>query len=393
MPSSLTERYVNNALGYSLAYPSAWTIDEQVPSVSIEHASGAHVTVSAELVQDITLEEYLAAAMEELTLQLPLWEERDRTAIEVPSGFLVEGRTVVDGVLVRVKWFITLNKGYGIIAGFFVRESVMDTQGPTLDRMLAAFHTFPPSGASVDDHGSVVGRQTLIEVGEVAHGVIERPGDVDLFSFAGDAREGYQAVVALGSLPGARLTLAVYGENEQAFCTLTWVGNDALAPGSRIQWTSPIATTYYLSVENGISQGTGDYTLTLIATQGLPSDDYGNAPCSATPVELGRATEGLIERGTDVDLFSFAAVAGRTYMIEVSLDSLLDSRLALIDAAGTTLAEKDNSEGALTAKMEWTATESDTFFVVVGGAQQVSIGSYSLMLTFERSTRAPRGVP
>ena len=57
-----------------------------------------------------------------------------------------------------------------------------------------------------------------------------------------------------------------------------------------------------------------------------PQDDHGDSVSTATAIG---ATQGILDPVSDVDYCSFSAEAGRSFRIEVSLDTLLDSILTL----------------------------------------------------------------
>jgi PKD repeat protein len=118
-----------------------------------------------------------------------------------------------------------------------------------------------------------------------------------------------------------------------------------------------------------------DYT--VMAANGLPlrADDHGNTTGSATT--LGSSTVsgvttlvggGIIERSTDIDVFSFVAGAG-TISIAVNpaaRSANLDVRADLMDGSGKVLVSA-NPVDALNGALSFTTSSSGTFFVAVRG--------------------------
>ena len=92
---------------------------------------------------------------------------------------------------------------------------------------------------------------------EPAHGAIDHEGEVDCFTFAGEAGQAYQVDVALGSLEDS--VLAVYGGDY-------WESNDDFgdSAASRITFEAPVAASYYVEVL-GWGGATGSYTVTVEA--------------------------------------------------------------------------------------------------------------------------------
>lgn len=110
----------------------------------------------------------------------------------------------------------------------------------------------------VDDHAGRVEAATPIGAGEVVPGVVDYPGDVDLFGF--DAVEGelYQIDVALGTLADSLAVLFDADARE-----LTYNDDYEGSSASRIVWEAPSSGSYYIAVGSR-DDDTGSYTLTII---------------------------------------------------------------------------------------------------------------------------------
>ncbi len=110
----------------------------------------------------------------------------------------------------------------------------------------------------VDDHANGVGDATSVTVGEVVSGVVDYPGDTDLFVFEASEGELYQIDVALGTLDDSVVGLYDADEWQLAY-------NDDYegSLASRIVWEAPSSGSYYIEVSAWID-GAGSYTLTII---------------------------------------------------------------------------------------------------------------------------------
>ena len=226
-------------------------------------------------------------------------------------------------------------------------------------------------GASdiVDDHSYTLAEATSVTAGGSALGVVDYPGDTDLFVF--DAVEGqlYQIDVALGTLGDS--VLALYDATEtQLGYNDDYEGSSA----SQLLWAAPSSGTYYVEV-GSLGDGTGSYTLTVGASDIV--DDHSDAVAEATSTMAGEAVPGVVDYPGDTDLFVFDAVEGQLYQIDVALGTLGDSVLALYDATETQLGYNDDYEGSSASQLLWAAPSSGTYYVEVGSYGD-GTGSYTL---------------
>jgi PKD repeat protein len=138
-------------------------------------------------------------------------------------------------------------------------------------------------------------------------------------------------------------------------------------------------------------------------SNGLPLrlDDHGDTLASATPLSGSSsagvttfATQGVIERATDIDVFSFSAAAGPVTLTlsPAKRSANLDGVLAIYNSAGTLLASS-NPVDLLNASMSVTLPASGTYYVAVlgtgsgdpvttGYSNYGSVGQYALSGSF-----------
>ena len=126
-------------------------------------------------------------------------------------------------------------------------------------------------------------------------------------------------------------------------------------------------------------------TLLLMGVVALGADDHGNSPLAATPIVAdGTLTPACIETSGDMDYFLFAAVEGRTYRILTShLSERMDTIVYLLaDDGQSILRVDDDSAGNDASRIEWTATSSGTYFLMVRHAQATTgTGCYDVSLS------------
>lgn len=229
-----------------------------------------------------------------------------------------------------------------------------------------------------DDYAGELEGATTLTVGVAVDGALEIPFDEDVFAFAAEVGELYAIDVAPGTLSDPWLELLDAGG-------LTLDQNDDVADSlaARIVWEAPDSGWYYVKVGGW---GTGSYTLT-VAVAGEP-DDHGDTIEGATPVRLGAAIEDAVEERDDTDRFSFEAVAGRLYQVEVTLGTLYDSWAEIQDAEGALLAWNDDIGPYFGSRIIWEAPVSGRYYVEVGGWKET--GSYTLTIVHNAEVEADR---
>ena len=122
---------------------------------------------------------------------------------------------------------------------------------------------------------------------------------------------------------------------------------------------------------------------------GFRADDHGNTQFSATSITGTNGTvgaSGIIEKSTDVDVYSFTTTAGLvSFHVNVAgYGPMLDASVDLKDAFGKTIASSDTSSlsESLTATVD-----AGTYYVYVSSA-----GGYGDIGQYELSGQLPQGV-
>jgi hypothetical protein len=219
----------------------------------------------------------------------------------------------------------------------------------------------------IDDHGNAAVTATSIVPNSITEGAIEIGQDVDWFSFQAVTGQLYVIRTELDSLDGSLLRLIDAGGN-------TVETNGRSNAASRIVWVAPNSATYSLEISSFDAGEFGSYRLTLDAL----TDDHADDAGGATPVADDSFVLGSIEFGGDTDWFRFQTFTEATYILSVTLDSLGDSVLRLMDPSGQGVLEFDDAEGA--SRIVWVAPTADTYYLEVSAFDD-EIGDYRVDVT------------
>ncbi|KFE67582.1 hypothetical protein DB31_8065 [Hyalangium minutum] len=215
----------------------------------------------------------------------------------------------------------------------------------------------------VDDHGDTAATATPITVSTTAStGRVETLGDVDFFSFSGAANTTYEFSCNTTAID---CNVVLYDSSGNVLLSDT-----GLSPNARVTYLARTAATFFLRVSSGTAT-IGDYTYQL---SNLGTDDHGNTNESATPVTPSTTySNARINASTDVDVFSFTAVAGHIYEVECST-SAFDCNLVLMDATGATIAS-DLGTGAIARVRVELNTAGTYYFRIQPGT--AAFGNYT----------------
>ena len=189
-----------------------------------------------------------------------------------------------------------------------------------------------------DDHGDDPESATEISLGGNVAGSLGTDLDDDYFYFDAVGGQAYEMSVEPNDDGGLHFDL-VDAE-----------GNSIAPEQSALIWQAINEGRYFIRVW---SEEIGDYTLSLNASDYV-DDHRQNEP---TAVLIGQPTAGYILNPPDLDAFSFVAVAGEAYDIEVEFGTLDDVIMQLRDAQGKWLGRFDEE------KFTWHAWKSGDYLV------------------------------
>ena len=252
--------------------------------------------------------------------------------------------------------------------------------------------TATPPAPAEDDHADDPEAATALELDASTAGAIERSFDIDVFIFVAESGKSYGGVVELGTLRDAVLTLYA----PDGTCVLTSSLGSGDAGPARVQQPATQSGAYYLAVRSAEEEGVGTYSVTAYATSDAATDDHGNAPCSATALEIDEVIAGTVDEPDDVDTFSFQATQDDYYIITVDAEALGSAGVVILHADGhSALADNESplEEGLFESELRWLAGESDTFYLALESAGNRETGPYSLTIAVGTAPAAEEPTP
>lgn len=244
---------------------------------------------------------------------------------------------------------------YYVPGPYYVKVTSYDTGTYTLTIVTSDF---------VDDHPDSADNATPVEIGVATQGELKYARDSDFFTFEATKGEYYELDITLGTLQGSVLGVLDADGN--------WLASYHTSTLPRLIWHVPATGPYYVRVAS-YSTKTGTYTLTVSTSDIV--DDHPNSADNATPVQIGVATQGELEYEGDSDFFTFEATEGQFYQLDVTLGTLEDSVLRLVDAEDIWLADDYGRSAA--PRIGWYAPATGTYHVQVASFT-TDIGTYTI---------------
>ena len=243
-----------------------------------------------------------------------------------------------------------------------------------------------------DEHGGTPSKATAIDVGQVVEGVLDYPGDIDLFRFKPEAGRKYRLKVDHERLKASGISLYFYlqdGTYADRPGNLiprlwNWKSRRQTLSGPQILWVAPSSFERYFAVEN-FGGETGPYTLTITEVEDI-GDDHGDSLSTATDISLGVDVAGVVDDDFDFDYFSFNAVEDRRYQIEVVPGTLQSFRTRLHTANNAFLWNWNNlypdyeADGPGEFMRSWKAPDSGVYYLAVDGYND-NLGTYTVRVT------------
>jgi len=226
----------------------------------------------------------------------------------------------------------------------------------------------------LDDHGNDSLSASPISVGATVSGFLEEPGDVDAFVL--NVERGYEYTIRFSAQPedGPLTLVAIANGSSDPDVVIDSSGTEHVETLS-----SAVPATLFLSVSADDAEGTGSYT--LIVEQGGYADDHGNSAAAATPISVQwTEVQGLLEVAGDVDWFRLDAQEDAEYAFRVtSSEGSGGLRVAVRGPDGQLLQESATAVSGGSIELEWTAPETETYYLEVSSAD--GAGSYVLGIT------------
>jgi hypothetical protein len=197
---------------------------------------------------------------------------------------------------------------------------------------------------------------------------IDIEGFSDTYQFAGPVGTAvYAEVVAarMGSSLDSRLLLL--SPIPDSLLALEGYTRD-MGPDSRLTHLDLPTTDFYRLEVMGDYSTVGMFELHL--QQAVPEVEPNDDPTLATPIGYGSAVTGYFSFAGDIDYYSFDAVEGDMLIldidadesIEVATDSLLDPQVLLLNSAGDTLMNDDDSS-EYDPYIRYALKDADTYYL------------------------------
>ncbi|MBV7539256.1 DUF4214 domain-containing protein [Duganella sp. sic0402] len=265
--------------------------------------------------------------------------------LDTPMSGVLQSSRDIDMFKIELKAGVTYNISYGDMTSTQLSSQLTDSNGNSLASIgyntkgynytpykdgtyyIATSnysssntpYTLTVSTPEDDYTASVTGAGRLL-VGGSAKGTMGAGGaDRDWFSVS-LAADGYYWFKLEGSKDGGG-TLPYYSYSVLKLYDSS--GKELASTPSNISdspvlaFKAPQRGSYYLEVSSSSSTATGTYTVK--AQLGTP-DDYGNDAAHAAVILDGVPLKGSLELVADKDVFKLSAVAGMTYLVEITPD-------------------------------------------------------------------------
>lgn len=242
--------------------------------------------------------------------------------------------------------------------------------------------------------------------GGVAYiGSFNASNDLPVFVFPGDLGNGYARYVAEAASHevGHSLGLPHQGTDTVGYYTGSGTGATGWAPIMGVGYYQALTTW-----SRGVDEDTGlaltgnkDELLTITSSNGFGyrQDDFGQTIASATPLAAlnnSFSISGLIEKGSDLDIFRFTAAAGSLQVSAAPTSAFtnLDLGLALLDANGQTIVEDAaDGDGILSAALSRTLDAGTYYLVVKPHRFYGRLGAYKLSGSFTSANVSDTSAP
>jgi subtilisin family serine protease len=232
-----------------------------------------------------------------------------------------------------------------------------------------------------------------ITAGTALNSTLEVGGDRDTFSLSVAAGSTYQIDL--------RGSASDVGTLTDPFLRVINLTGDELAKNddggtafeSRLDFTAASTGEVFIEARGYNSILTGSYQIDVVQTSTSTSslgDLIGDSAEHAPLTSMGSIFGGTIDFHGDVDMYQFALEAGQSYEFNIrgsnsSHGTLWDPQAILFNSNGAVVAQDDDSGTGFDAKITFTATESDSYYLdVLGNIGELSqtTGTYSVESLF-----------
>ncbi|MGB0644434.1 MAG: choice-of-anchor D domain-containing protein, partial [Akkermansiaceae bacterium] len=222
-----------------------------------------------------------------------------------------------------------------------------------------------------DDHGNGTADATTVGLSSTTAGLVDTVGDDDYFK------------IVVSS--GGTLTITTLGITDTFGTLFDSSGgvvqeDDDTGEGSNFLVQSNLtAGTYFVRARGYNGEATGSYSLKVDFEANVIADDHGDNSESATTLTVGTVTTGILEQGSDVDVFKIELSIMGSFTVQSAGTTDADARL--LDANSAELAKDSDSGNNLNFSISRDLA-AGIYYLEVRGAGQATTGSYRLDSSF-----------
>ena len=241
-----------------------------------------------------------------------------------------------------------------------------------------------------DDYQATAATTGTVAVGGSTRGNIQYVDDIDWFAVELDAGKVYRVdMKGLQTSSGTLRDAYLLGVRDANGTLLpgTFDNESGTGHNSRVEFAVTEAGRYYVAA-GAFEHHEGSYTLSVSELSGV-SDDYLATTGTTGVVSVDNPTTGTIDFLRDTDWFKVDLEAGKIYRFDLEgsptgAGTLSDPYLhGIYDANGTLLpgTVDDESGTGHNSRVEFTATETGTYYVDVGASYRTETGTYKLSVS------------
>lgn len=274
-----------------------------------------------------------------------------------------------------------------------VIDLVNDTASSVTDARAEVSAFFDSQNQGDDDiAGNDFSTAQILDVGEVLEAELNFFGDEDWYLVDFNTDSEYIIETTSTELQNLRITVEPMGDIELQFDGYSFdprlggeFGGTVVQSVFRPDTFGPGTYVVAISDNDALSPvgSTGAYTLSVARVS--ENDDFASNPQSigfGFVANNGISSSGVLEEGSDVDIFRVILIEGETYQIDLEGDDgvggLSDPVLALLDPNGIEIDRNDDlPSGGLDSQLTFTAEADGVYFLSASGYDTSVVGSYT----------------
>lgn len=239
-------------------------------------------------------------------------------------------------------------------------------------RLAATATAVPP-----DDAANDTSTRARINAGRPVDGELGYEGDVDVYRFT--TRTGTRYSITLngsGATPVGDPFLRVLDRDGNELA----VNDDFDGLNSGLEFTPDSNGDVFIEARGYADAYTGGYTLSIVSAR-VQSDGLSSDRNTRGRLNVGSEISGAIDPSNDQDWYRVRLEEGQSYrftLVSSGDNPLGDPFLALMDSSGEQVAGDDDGGEGLNSYLEFTASETGTYFIAAQSFAAASTGGYTL---------------